>query len=711
MTTLGTTAPARSRAAQDEAAAILRTVPATSPGVERLLGEWAKKIEVAAATGDEVLAGQVALQAVQIICRAMGAHEYTVRLGGTGSNVGATYYAGRVITSTTAPLRDERLTLVQRLAVMVGIAMHEAGHARLTSEHAAIVRRSLGRAEWDEREHLPRLGNIASDISLEAETQRDMPGYAGIFAITAWWVATRRGDVNHIARAPRTQAEALNVGISATRYDPLTTWASDDAALQAERVWWQAWGAKCVGLKPRTHLQHLRIAAEHIAVLPRWAADENEQIEDEPATDEDEQEQEQDEQEQDEDEQDDLPQPQPETDEDEPVTEPATDEEQDEDEDEDEDQDEGVPGGERGEVGGDEERDETPAPARNGLNDPLPQHAGDGLDSEEKALDAAVNAAAGASRVAPRVYEVRHTDATAPVTHEQERAARIAAREAAVAAARASEWTTGYGEQHETDPDTGVTTTTKPVTVVGLDWGSANAVAAPAESKAAMRRAFADQRTQPDQRPVVGRRGNRISSKHIARVASGRTDIFVQRDLPGPDRLDLHLLVDCSSSMAGDTIANALQISASLVEVIASRGEGRSRVWGFSTGTVIDAYDSRRGEPLARLGGLNASGGTDEATALSAVASIVAEEKGATDRSIIVVLADGAPGENEGRWLPAVVEQARKGATVISVALAGGMTAAQIRGYGAEYVVTWKGDWGLLAREMAGAIGRAAALR
>jgi hypothetical protein len=68
------------------------------------------------------------------------------------------------------------------------------------------------------------------------------------------------------------------------------------------------------------------------------------------------------------------------------------------------------------------------------------------------------------------------------------------------------------------------------------------------------------------------------------------------------------------------------------------------------------------------------------------VAALAGRERQARERTVIVVLSDGAPCD---------------GAAVISVALTGGLSDIQADMYGIDNVVEWTGDWDSLARDIA----------
>lgn len=229
----------------------------------------------------------------------------------------------------------------------------------------------------------------------------------------------------------------------------------------------------------------------------------------------------------------------------------------------------------------------------------------------------------------------------------------------------------------------------------------------------ALRAAFTSRRTARDNRDVA--RSGRISGSRAYRVRAGFDNVFTRRDSLSPDRLDLHLLVDASGSMGTGAwggpkrVVLASQMAANITEALAHLPFVRVHVWAHNTvnGTTLwDVYDSRRGEKIGRLAGIRAAAANNDASAIAALSSRIVNERSARETSVMVVVSDGAPCEDEA-WVRGAVENARKQKVgVMSVAITGGLTTTQESCYGAEWVVPWTGDWDALSRDIARMVGR-----
>lgn len=259
------------------------------------------------------------------------------------------------------------------------------------------------------------------------------------------------------------------------------------------------------------------------------------------------------------------------------------------------------------------------------------------------------------------------------------------------------------------------------VGVVPLDTDRVRITTNPAVQQG-LRGAFTSRRTARDSRDVA--RSGRVSGHRAFRVAAGFDNIFTRRDALSPDRLDVHLLVDASGSMhdrvtrarwgapAGPRrVEMAAQMAANITEALDRLPYIRVHVWAHNTAhgtTLWDVYDSRKGQPLARIAGITASGSNNDASAIAALTHRVVSERSTRERSIIVVISDGAPCEPED-WVKGAADSARKQKVgVVSVAIAGGLTKTQEACYGVENVVPWTGDWSALATGIAKIIGKMA---
>ena len=105
----------------------------TFPGVPDSIADlWAKSSVAGRVRSDLPADVQAVLNGSSAIVNAMaGGERYRVTLSGATSTA-STDLQRRDVSITTAALRDERLSVLERLAVTSGMAQHEAGHGRLS---------------------------------------------------------------------------------------------------------------------------------------------------------------------------------------------------------------------------------------------------------------------------------------------------------------------------------------------------------------------------------------------------------------------------------------------------------------------------------------------------------------------------------------------------------------------------------------------------
>jgi hypothetical protein len=739
--------------------------PAIPASVTDLWDGWDFHGLPAEGAGDRVAPLGVALRGITSVVNAMAGGDH-FRVGLSGSGTAWTDLKAKMVNVTSAALADGRLTLDEALAVTTAMAIHEAGHGRITGPmDRAVSRRWPGQGSEAQMAH--RLSNIVEDVRLEADTARLWPAYGDLFAVACWWVAQRYPS-GTISRVPASQAEAANMAVAAIRYDVHTTWSADPA-VQAERAWWQQWGQHAATLnKPKDHVAAIEDAMARLANLPEQAP--------QPAGPEP------------------TPAPLGDEDGDDLFGEPGDPFQMDEqpdvadanddpdghspwgDEDEDDEQSDGEGGDEPldadglpgeadgptdegeadGEGSGEAKGDSEGNPSTGAEADPdgpmgqpddgahteggeVTYHHGDEAQSSE---DEAEREAAGddvvygptdgkdwdpnGQRTLPdegsdeperdALSDPLPAHATDAVTSD-DRDRDMVLADALTRADRPQGETTrvthygGHGNS-PTSPHSVLVGTTR------LETERTGIATNPAV-QGALRAAFTSRRTARDNRDVA--RSGRISGSRAYRVRAGFDNVFTRRDSLSPDRLDLHLLVDASGSMGTPAsggygrypgpkrVTLASQMAANITEALAHLPYVRVHVWAHNTvnGTTLwDVYDSRRGEKVGRMAGIRAAAANNDASAIAALSSRIVNERSARETSVMVVVSDGAPCEDEA-WVRGAVENARKQKVgVMSVAITGGLTTTQEACYGADWVVPWNGDWDDLSRNIARMVGR-----
>lgn len=218
-------------------------------------------------------------------------------------------------------------------------------------------------------------------------------------------------------------------------------------------------------------------------------------------------------------------------------------------------------------------------------------------------------------------------------------------------------------------------------------------------------------------RQLSGRLDGRQAWRNDAR---GSIDIFRDRRLPSPTRLDVHILVDSSGSMMGQRICRAQDMAATLVDAFKRIPTVRVHVYQHNaTAGLTNIY--RVYEPGDSLFGLtqmlhHIAGGNADGFALEAVGLRAASMKRPDWKSLVIMVSDGLPSVNgvgaRGNILDhsKLVTQnlARKGVGVMAVAIAGDKRAHE-QMYGEGSSVLFTGDWNELNRSFAAVFGKALA--
>jgi len=216
-----------------------------------------------------------------------------------------------------------------------------------------------------------------------------------------------------------------------------------------------------------------------------------------------------------------------------------------------------------------------------------------------------------------------------------------------------------------------------------------------------------------ESRQLAGRLDSRSVWRNDAR---GSVDIFRDRRLPSPTRLDVHLMVDASGSMMGGRICRAQDMAATLVDAFKRIPTVNVHVWTHSASgghtTVTRVFENGVVNRLDQMPMLIAGGNAD-GFALEAIGQQAAKQKRPDTASLIIVISDGLPSvSGHGAVAPiedhsVFVTQAlhRKGVDVMAVAIAGDARAHEYM-YGEGKSILFDGDWAALSRGFAAIFGK-----
>jgi len=218
-------------------------------------------------------------------------------------------------------------------------------------------------------------------------------------------------------------------------------------------------------------------------------------------------------------------------------------------------------------------------------------------------------------------------------------------------------------------------------------------------------------------RQMAGRLDGRQAWRNDAR---GSIDIFRDRRLPSPTKLDVHILVDSSGSMSGDRICRAQDMAGTLVDAFKRIPTIRVHVYQHhATQGVTSVF--RVYEPGDSLDGLNhmpekIAGGNADGFALEAVGMRAALQKRPDTKSMVIMISDGLPSVNGVGATGDILDHSklvtqtlkRKGVDVMAVAIAGDKRAHELM-YGEGSSVLFTGDWNELNRNLSAVFGKALA--
>lgn len=218
-------------------------------------------------------------------------------------------------------------------------------------------------------------------------------------------------------------------------------------------------------------------------------------------------------------------------------------------------------------------------------------------------------------------------------------------------------------------------------------------------------------------RQLAGRLDGRQAWRNDAR---GSIDIFRDRRLPSPTKLDVHILVDSSGSMMGGRICRAQDMAGTLVDAFKRIPTVRVHVYQHYAHQGV-THVFRVYEPGDTLLGLtkmlhNIAGGNADGFALEAVGNRAASMKRSDTKSLVIMVSDGLPSVSGTGATGNILDHStlvtqqlkRKGVSVMAVAIAGDKRAHE-QMYGVGSSVLFTGDWNELNREFAAVFGKALA--
>lgn len=198
--------------------------------------------------------------------------------------------------------------------------------------------------------------------------------------------------------------------------------------------------------------------------------------------------------------------------------------------------------------------------------------------------------------------------------------------------------------------------------------------------------------------------------------ARNQVDIFRERRMPSPTRLNVHLLLDASGSMSGDRACRAQDLAGTLVEAFKRIPTVRIHVYQHNAGQVANIYrvykPGGNPEKMNRMLG-NIGGGNADGFALMAIGQVVLQHQRPDESDLIIVISDGLPSVSGVGATGNILDHStlvtqnlrKKGVMVMGVAIAGDVNAHRAM-YGEDNVVGFSGDWGKLSRDFAAVFGK-----
>lgn len=197
--------------------------------------------------------------------------------------------------------------------------------------------------------------------------------------------------------------------------------------------------------------------------------------------------------------------------------------------------------------------------------------------------------------------------------------------------------------------------------------------------------------------------------------ARNQVDIFRERRMPSPTKLNVHLLLDASGSMSGGRACRAQDLAGTFVEAFKRIPTVRINVWQHNANQVTNIYRIfKPGDNVKKLDSmlLNIGGGNADGFALEAIGGEVMKHLRPDEANLIIVISDGLPSVAGQGATGNILDHStlvthtlnNKGVMVMGVAIAGDVTAHRAM-YGKDNVLGFSGDWGKLSRDFAAVFG------
>ena len=211
---------------------------------------------------------------------------------------------------------------------------------------------------------------------------------------------------------------------------------------------------------------------------------------------------------------------------------------------------------------------------------------------------------------------------------------------------------------------------------------------------------------------LAGRLDSRRAWRYEAR---GNVDIFRERRMPSPTKLNVHLLVDASGSMMGHRACRAQDMAGTIVEAFKRIPTVRVHVWQHNASLgVTNVYNVARPGKANTINTMlmHIAGGNADGFALEAIGGVIAPNRRPDEGDLIIVISDGLPSVTVQGATGDILDHSTivcntlrsKGIEVIGVAIAGDDRAHR-RMYGAANTVGFNGDWAKLSRDFSRVFG------
>lgn len=213
-------------------------------------------------------------------------------------------------------------------------------------------------------------------------------------------------------------------------------------------------------------------------------------------------------------------------------------------------------------------------------------------------------------------------------------------------------------------------------------------------------------------RQLDGRLDSRAAWRYDAK---GSVDIFRDRRLPSPTKLNVYIMVDASGSMMGHNACRAQDMVGTLVDAFKRIPTVKMHVYQHNAHSTCEIF--RNYEPGQSLQGLNQmlgniAGGNADGFALQWVGDRAFKQRRPDEQALVIFISDGSPsvqghGAKKGMVLHTqhVAKTLRaKGIRVMSVAIAGG-SGINAEMYGAANTVLFENDWAKLSRDFGAVFG------